>query len=498
MPSNSQLYRHRNHHLTLSLLLRIILYDKRLLTFSTATIILWSSKPDFTAQTKMNNHEEELILQNDNTADIDMADSPTENEETQLIAENDVDMSENNTLGDGDSNETTTISESDENPNFDWQMIEEDVEQFRRAYGRNLNRIAVTEVLKHALIDVESLQNRVQTEAQRIYGLSTIPGRRRIQQRRPELLITLRKIRDSLLVALSKRPSVNAQGSQEVAAVKLPKLEIRNFDGKATDWLDFKTQYQSSIHQSSLSEGLKFRYLRSLVNGEPLHYIRHLPATDGNYNRAWSILCAHYDNPLNLLQLHTDELINCQPMKRDGKSCTLRELYAYFKQHIAGIRTIERENPQLDATSTAYIHLFLNKCASNIRTEFRKEVLRNPAIGTTEEGFWSFVQGLVHAEVEPEKEKPSKRGIAFALPLASGEETTKFAVHRSNRFPSTRDLHLHAAYACAAIVSEKNALRTVRKCVAPHATVAITHYSITTIYSRQNLQKTKVRQQTRI
>jgi len=156
------------------------------------------------------------------------------------------------------------------------------------------------------------------------------------------------------------------------AAVKLPKLEVQRFSGRTAEWVEFKSQYSSSIHQHpALDDGQRMRYLSMLLIGEPSHLIRQLQVTASNYQEAWRIVCEHYDNPMLLLQTHVESLLML-PSPKHGES-SLRDLYSGCKQHLAGIRTLERENPSIDSAATAYIYMMLSKCLSNVRVEHHGE-----------------------------------------------------------------------------------------------------------------------------
>lgn len=215
--------------------------------------------------------------------------------------------------------------------------------------------------------------------------------------------------RNCATVESSTAPSTSLQPTLP-NNIKLPKLEIPIFNGKAELWINFKTQYVASIHNNSkITDGEKFWYLSSLVTGEPSNFIDHLPKTDGNYQEAWNIIVGYYNNPVILLQHHLEQLVLSPNVKREGKNgCSLRELYSTFKQHLAGIRTSEHENSNLDPATTAYIYLFLYKCPSSVKSEFRREIRKDINVAATEGDFFSFIQGLVHVEIELEREKSKK------------------------------------------------------------------------------------------
>jgi len=91
-----------------------------------------------------------------------------------------------------------------------------------------------------------------------------------------------------------------------------------------------------AIHSNpNLTDGERFQYLNTLIEDEPQHYISRLPKLEGNYQEAWSILLSHYDNPILILQHHYKRV------QKDGR--TLCQLYATFKQHLAGTQILTQQ-----------------------------------------------------------------------------------------------------------------------------------------------------------
>ena len=69
--------------------------------------------------------------------------------------------------------------------------------------------------------------------------------------------------------------------------MRLPKLELRRFDGELTEWTAFWDSYESAIHNSTdLSAIDKFTYLRSLLEGPAATAIAGLTLSSPNYAEA--------------------------------------------------------------------------------------------------------------------------------------------------------------------------------------------------------------------
>ena len=319
------------------------------------------------------------------------------------------------------------------------------------------------EILEAVLRDVQTLQVAIDPYLHDLES-SNYQLAAQLVNRRHRLIQQLVALRDAVLIeAETRRREQREQREQQTPPVtsshhlKLPKLKIKAFAGKAQEWVNFKTQYVSSIHSNqALDDTQRFQYLTSLLHGEPSHLIRHLPTTPSNYIEAWKIICQHYDDPRLLLQMHVESLLEL-PSLRSGKS-TLRELYATAKQHLAGIRTLERENAEIQPAATAYIYLLLSKCTPAVRKEFRKEVRKTPAIGSSEAGFLEFLQTLVHVE-EPESSGNSNKKPATVAAAVNGPQGQQ----RYCTYCRTRTTHFIAACSQFAQLSPDKQLQIVRR-----------------------------------
>ncbi|KRY06927.1 hypothetical protein T03_12198, partial [Trichinella britovi] len=69
--------------------------------------------------------------------------------------------------------------------------------------------------------------------------------------------------------------------------VRLPKMEIKKFNGEYHDWQRFHDEFETTINSNSnLSPIEKFNYLRSLLSGNAETAIRGLTLNAVNYETA--------------------------------------------------------------------------------------------------------------------------------------------------------------------------------------------------------------------
>ena len=95
--------------------------------------------------------------------------------------------------------------------------------------------------------------------------------------------------------------------------IRLPKLNIRPFNGELTAWITFWDSYKAAIHENpALSDIDKFNYLRSLLERSALDAVSGLTLTAANYREAIQILEKHFGNKQQIVANHTDVLLNIE------------------------------------------------------------------------------------------------------------------------------------------------------------------------------------------
>ena len=79
--------------------------------------------------------------------------------------------------------------------------------------------------------------------------------------------------------------------------VKLPKLELRKFDGYILQWQGFRDQFNSAVHQNDhLSDIQKFSYLKSFLTSSASSVLSGLTLIENNYKEAVILLKQRYSN----------------------------------------------------------------------------------------------------------------------------------------------------------------------------------------------------------
>ncbi|XP_062557210.1 uncharacterized protein LOC134222074 [Armigeres subalbatus] len=123
---------------------------------------------------------------------------------------------------------------------------------------------------------------------------------------------------------LAKRPRTKVEIPERQAAcqpsrLKYPELKLPSFCGKLQDWITFRDNFKSLIHDNGdLSPIDKFNYLRASLRDEALLQINQVQVSAATYNIAWNILEAKYENHKLIAHEHLKALFSVPVMKSES------------------------------------------------------------------------------------------------------------------------------------------------------------------------------------
>ena len=102
---------------------------------------------------------------------------------------------------------------------------------------------------------------------------------------------------------------------------KLPKLEVKKFNGKIEEWQEFWDGFESAIHQNEcLTTVDRFNCLRTLLTGQAKSAIAGFSLTTANYESAVQRFKKRYGKDTLIKRTHIHELLNVQPV-HSAKDC---------------------------------------------------------------------------------------------------------------------------------------------------------------------------------
>ncbi|GAB0096412.1 Aspartic peptidase domain superfamily [Sergentomyia squamirostris] len=96
--------------------------------------------------------------------------------------------------------------------------------------------------------------------------------------------------------------SILSQSTRPANHPKLPTLQVPQFSGEPSAWPNFKDMFRAIVHNNTrITNVERLQYLVTSVTGSAKKLIENLPLTDANYEVAWNILEAQYDNKFSII-----------------------------------------------------------------------------------------------------------------------------------------------------------------------------------------------------
>lgn len=157
------------------------------------------------------------------------------------------------------------------------------------------------------------------------------------------------------------------ESSQSQINVRLPTINLPEFNGAYKDWLPFYDAFNSLIHENnSLDNCQKFHYLKSCLKGEAMRAIESLTISNKNYESAWSILQKRYKNTRLIIQSHVQAILNTNEVTK-CTSITLRKLIDDVTTNLQALKVLEIP---VDSWDAMLVTLIMSKLDYQTRREF--------------------------------------------------------------------------------------------------------------------------------
>ncbi len=169
--------------------------------------------------------------------------------------------------------------------------------------------------------------------------------------------------RDSLL---NESTSSNAAANAAQPDIRLPKIEIPEFDGDPRKFMKFKTMFQNMIHEEPrITNVRKLIYLQRALTGKAEEFLRDVDITDGsNYANVWREFLARFENKRVIARTHFTDLFAIKQIKDESG---LRRLLDEVTSSLRGLKACG-ENP--DQWGSILCHLVLTKLDDITKRDF--------------------------------------------------------------------------------------------------------------------------------
>lgn len=168
----------------------------------------------------------------------------------------------------------------------------------------------------------------------------------------------------------SSSGSSNSGGTTQGQSVRLPKLEIKKFSGNISDWQQFWSHFEGSIHLSSLNKTDKFHYLNSYLEGQAAKTIAGLAVTEANYDSAITILEERYGRKDIIVSAHLNNFFKLTAIKNASDINNLRNLYDTCEIEIRSLKSLGVDSKSYDSLLG---HLVFGLLPTEITLSFSRE-----------------------------------------------------------------------------------------------------------------------------
>ena len=140
----------------------------------------------------------------------------------------------------------------------------------------------------------------------------------------------------------TRSPSVQSdQSSSFQRSVKLPKLEIKKFDGDPSNWTTFIDCFTSAIHENDeLSNVQKMIYLQNLTTGPAAATIAGFSLSNNNYKEALEMLKQRFGDKQMLISTHMKALYQLKRVTSISDLHAIRKVYDIIEVKVRSLQNL--------------------------------------------------------------------------------------------------------------------------------------------------------------
>ncbi|GBN01199.1 hypothetical protein AVEN_82041-1 [Araneus ventricosus] len=278
------------------------------------------------------------------------------------------------------------------------------------------------------------------------------------EQAYEEDFLSAEKYRDNYIELCSRIEQLYLKDSStkdfsEKRKFKLPKIELKKFDGDAKNYLSFWSQFRKIHEDSSIPNEDKFQYLLQAVvpKSKAARVVESFPATADNYQKAISQLQERFGRNDLLVQIYVRDLLS-MVMKNAATGRSKTDLPALYDELEAKIRALE----SLGRTQEKYGD-FLSPLVESCLPE---EVLV------------AWERSRNHSFTETKESRTLEQLMNFLRQEVKGEEMvnlarTGFASNQSSRRKELHNDHVKQSESttASALVSLQTPGKRIRNCI---------------------------------
>lgn len=148
--------------------------------------------------------------------------------------------------------------------------------------------------------------------------------------------IQISNLEQTLAASIQTTPT----SSRSQLNVKLSSINMSNFDGNATKWLEFLDIFKTVVDSNELiSKAQRMCYLKSALQGEAAAVLASFATTDSNYDVPFEVLQGRFSNQRRIVQSHVRKLWELESTQ-GGSHGSLRNIIDKIEQHMRCLESL--------------------------------------------------------------------------------------------------------------------------------------------------------------
>ncbi|XP_029674246.1 uncharacterized protein LOC115242242 [Formica exsecta] len=181
------------------------------------------------------------------------------------------------------------------------------------------------------------------------------------------------ELEEALTQPTSPKTGSRLSGDELRAASRttFPRIQLPSFSGRYEDWPAFRDLFQSIIGKdSSIAQVEKMHYLKTCLKGEAELLIRNIATTGDNYDSAWEMLSAYYENTRLLVRAYLANFLSLQKMRSESPG-DLRKILHCLKATVSSLENIGRP---IDCSEDLFVYLSVELLDARSRREWENSI----------------------------------------------------------------------------------------------------------------------------
>ena len=158
--------------------------------------------------------------------------------------------------------------------------------------------------------------------------------------------------------------------------VRLPKIEIRKFNGDPTEWQRFYDSFVCAVHEkTTINDVEKMNYLFNLLEGEALSMVKGFQLSNANYALALKMLEERFGDKQLLISSLMNKLINLDHIT---SLCAIKELRGLYDNIEVQVRSLTSLGLNNENYGPMLIPIIMSKLPQEVKLVITRQFGSNP------------------------------------------------------------------------------------------------------------------------